>query len=375
MMRLLVEVGLSLYLFSRCRLAWGRGWWQLPVLLWLALMLVPVFLMRRGLVSQSAIEVLMWLGPLWLGYTVLFALSSFGLDLIRLGLGLAGRLIGRDGWGLVPARRVAPAALILSLLLSGYAWHEAHRPRLVRLEIESPRLPPGVDSLRIVHLTDIHLSRYVRRADLERITSLARAARPDLLVVTGDLVDTDMRKRADEAGLLAGIKPRYGAFAVTGNHELYSGESNALDFYRRAGLRLLRGEAVEAGGIIVAGMDDEAFGGRNDREPAARLLRPYRSDPRFVLLLKHRPAPAPGTEGLYDLQLSGHTHGGQFFPGHLFAGLAHQYFQGFYRNPGRGAIYVNRGAGFWGLPMRFLAPPEVLLVELKAGAERLPTLE
>lgn len=369
MMRLLVELGLGLYFFSRCRLAFGGGWWQLPLLIWLALMLGPVYLMRRGLVSQEAIEVLMWLGPMWLCYMVLFVLSSLGLDLARLGLGLAGRFSGHDWWGLLAAKRAVPLALVLSLMLSGYAWYEAHQPRLVHLSIESPRRPPGSEALRIVQLSDIHLSRYVRRAELSRITELARAARPDILAVTGDLVDTDMRGRIEEAKLLAAIQPRYGAFAVTGNHELYSGEGQALDFYRQAGLQVLRGEAVEAGGIIVAGADDEIFGGRNDREPLGRLLSRYQPDPRFVLLLKHRPAPAPNTGGLYDLQLSGHSHGGQFFPGHIFAWLAHKYFYGLYESSGRSAVYVSRGAGFWGMPMRFLAPPEVVLIEIKAPAE------
>lgn len=369
MMRLLVEVGLSLYFFTRCRVAFGGGWWQLPVLLWLSLTLTPMFFMRRGLLSQEAIELLMWVWPVWLCYMVLFVLSTLGLDLSRLGLGLAGRMSGHDWWGLLAAKKAVPVALVLSLLLSGYAWYEAHQPRLTRLEIESPRLPEDRDSLRIVHLTDIHLSRYVRRGELGRIIELAASARPDLLVVTGDLVDTDMSNRAGEAGLLAAIAPPDGAFAVMGNHELYAGEVNSVDFHQRAGLRLLRGEAVEAGGIVVAGIDDEIFDGRSDREAAGPLLARYKNDPRLVLFLKHRPRPAPGTEGLFDLQLSGHTHGGQFFPGHLFALLANDFLYGLYQSPERGAVFVSRGAGFWGMPMRFLAPPEVVLIEIKRPNE------
>lgn len=372
MMRLLVELGLSLYFFARCRVAFGGGWWQLPAALWLGLMLVPMFFMRRGLLPQEAIEILMWLWPIWLGYMVLFVLSSLGLDLARLGLGLAGRLNGQNWWGILTTKKAGQAALLLSLLLSGYAWYEAHQPRLVHQEIESSRLPAGRDSLRIVHLSDIHLSRYVRRADLERITKLAASVQPDLLVVTGDLVDTDLRRRAGEADLLAAIKPPDGAFAVLGNHERYSGEANSIDFHRKAGLKLLRGEAAEAAGIIVAGIDDEAFNGRGDREPAAQLLNRYKNDQRFILLLKHRPGQAPGSDGLYDLQLSGHTHGGQFFPGHLFVKLTNEYLYGLYQPSERSAIFVSRGAGFWGLPMRFLAPPEVVLIEIKRKAASAP---
>ncbi|MDR1044163.1 MAG: metallophosphoesterase [Candidatus Adiutrix sp.] len=368
MMRLLVEAALSLHFFIRLRLAFGGGWWQLPVMLGMALMLLPLAVRGSGgALPASLAEILLFLWPYWLGFLLFFTLCALALDLARLFCGLSGALLGgRSWWNLLRAKRAVPAALLLAVLLAALACYQAYHPRLVRLTLTTSRLPAGVDSFRIVQLTDVHLSRFIGHSDLKRIVDLVREARPDLLAVTGDLVDGDLSNRPEDARLLAEISPRWGAFAVLGNHELYAGESKAEAFCRLAGLRLLRGEAVKTGGLWVAGMDDEAFGGRGDREPPGRLLRALQDDGAFVLFLKHRPRPAPGTEGLFDLQLSGHTHGGQIWPGHYLIKRANGFLYGLDRAPGaRGRIYTSRGAGFWGLPFRFLAPPEVLLIDLR----------
>lgn len=368
MMRFLVEVGFGLHLFVRLRVAFGGGWWQAPVLGWMGLMLLPLLFMRRGLIPAPLLELLLWLWPVWMGFLLLFTFSILSLDFIRLAGGLAGSLAGKSWWGALAARRAVPAALVLAALLCAHSAYMAYHPRLVKVEFSTGRLPDGVKSLRLVQISDVHLSRFIGHGQLKRITDLVASAGPDILLVTGDLVDTDMSRRADDAALLAGIKTSYGAFAVLGNHEWYAGQSNSVKFHQLAGLRLLRGEAVEAGGIVVAGMDDEVFGHRWHREPPEKLLGRYKDDPRFMLFLKHRPQPAPGTDGLFDLQLSGHTHGGQIFPGHVLIKMVNYYLRGSYALSSRSSLYVNSGAGFWGLPYRFLAPPEVTVIDLKAPA-------
>lgn len=370
LMRLLVELSLSIHLFVRLRLAFSGGCWQLPVFLWMGLMMLPVFFMRRGFISAEAMEVLMWAWPVWLGFLVIFMVCAVGLDLARLAGGLAGALAGQSWWGVLASKRAVPAALILAALLTAHSYYQAYHPRLVEVEIFTRRLPQGVDKLRIAQLTDVHLSRFIGHNNLKYMFEAIAKARPDLLVVTGDLVDTDMNGRAGEAELLAALKPRFGSYAVLGNHEMYAGQANALDFHRRAGLRVLRGEAVEAGGLVIAGVDDEIFQGRGDMETAASLLARYQGDPRFVLFLKHRPAPAPGANGLFDLQLSGHTHGGQIFPGHFIIKKFNTYLYGLYSLSDRSILYVSRGAGFWGLPIRFLAPPEITIIDLKSFPEK-----
>ncbi len=364
-MRLLLEVTLSLHFFLRCRAAFGGGWWQLPVLIGLGLLAAPQIFRGRPWLVDSWGEVLASAAPLWSGFLILFLVVAVGLDLARLLTGLAGLVSGRSWWKLLAARRAVPLALILTAALAVHSYYMAYHPRLVRVEVPTAKLPAGEDRLRIVQLTDVHLSRLIGLEDLRRMAGLVREARPDILVVTGDLVDMDMSLRRGEAELLAGLTPRYGSFAVTGNHELYAGEDNALAFFRASGLHLLRGEAVTAGGIVIAGIDDEVFGGRSNHQPADRLLGQHQGDGRFILFLKHRPALAPDTAGRFDLQLSGHTHGGQIWPGHYLIQRVNGFLSGLHAVPGgRGAVYTSRGAGFWGLPMRFLAPPEVTLIEL-----------
>ena len=364
-MRLLIELSLSLHFFIRLRAAFGGGWWQLPVLLWMGLMLIPIFMQGSGLVPRSVMDVLPYVWPLWLGFLLFFTLAAISLDGLRLLTGAAGAVSGHSWWAVLKAKRAVPAALGLALLMSLYSYYMAYNPRLVKVAFQSGKLPEGVDSLRIVHLTDIHLSRFVTNRDLRRIAALAARAEPDILVVTGDLVDTDMKNRQDDALVFTEtIKPRYGSFAVFGNHERYAGEKNSADFYRAAGLRLLRGEAVESGGIVVAGVDDEGFGESANRQPAGQLLRSFKDSGKFVLFLKHRPALAPGTAEVFDLQLSGHTHGGQIWPGHFLIKRVNGVLHGLHYTSSKSAVYTSRGAGFWGLPMRFLAPPEVTLIEI-----------
>jgi predicted MPP superfamily phosphohydrolase len=238
----------------------------------------------------------------------------------------------------------------------------AYHPRLVKVELETAKLPAGVDELRIVQVSDVHLSRHIGREELKSLLDLVEEAAPDLVVFTGDLLDSPVGAAYEqEAALLAGLRPRLGVFAVLGNHETYFGLPAALDFYRRAGLKLLRNQAETVDGLVVAGVDDMTEG-----KDAGRLLTACRDDRRFTLFLKHRPTPAPDVPGRFDLQLSGHTHGGQIWPSHFLAarangGLLH----GLHPAPGQGWIYVSRGAGFWGLPLRFLAPPEITLFKLR----------
>jgi predicted MPP superfamily phosphohydrolase len=295
-------------------------------------------------------------------------MAALGLDLIRLFLLLAGKLAGQAWRPLLAAKKAVPLALLLAFAMTTNSIYMAYHPRLTKIEFPTTKLPAGVDSLRIGLVSDIHLSRFIRCNDLKYMLNLYDGFNLDFLVLTGDVVDTDMTGRMEEAELLAALKPRYGLFAVMGNHERYTGEKNALDFFHRAGVRVLRGEIAEAGGLVLAGLDDESFGGSGDGQTAEKLLSTLQlqGDPRFILLLKHRPALAQGTAGLFDLQLSGHTHGGQIWPAHFLIKKINGALKGLnYDASSRSAVYTTSGAGFWGLPMRFMAPAEVALIELR----------
>ena len=205
---------------------------------------------------------------------------------------------------------------------------------------------------------------------LSRIIGLLERVKPDLVVATGDLVDAQMDRSNNLAAMLATLTPPLGKFAVAGNHEFYAGIRQSGRFLKAAGFKLLRNEAFELKGLLkIVGVDDPA-GRRRYPENSwvgkeERILLTDSESKRFTLLLKHRPRVETESTGQFDLQLSGHTHGGQIFPFNLITGLFYSRQRGFYTLDKGSVLYVNRGTGTWGPPMRFLSPPEVTLIELQ----------
>jgi predicted MPP superfamily phosphohydrolase len=349
------------YIFWRLRAAFGGGWWQIPALLLFAAMIGLVLLSRRPLWTDLP-EPLFKLGYLWLG-CVMVSLSAFlCVDLLRLFLFVAAKVTG--GPFLLTAGRAGILALALSCGLSLYAYWRAMTPVPVFLSLASDKIAAGSAPLRVAAVSDIHLSRFVGPDRLERITRTIAEQSPDILVLLGDIVDMDMRGKEREAALLRGVAPREGAFAVLGNHEAYRGVGQAVDFLRRSGYTVLRNESVPVRGITIAGVDDPALG---SGIPGEKALLQSLDRSRFILFLRHRPGGAAGLAGLHDLQLSGHTHGGQIWPGRLIVGRVHGVRQGLSRvrgTAGESLLYVLNGAGFWGPPMRFGATPEILVIDI-----------
>ena len=192
---------------------------------------------------------------------------------------------------------------------------------------------------------------------------------------TGDLVDGQLDGVEELAEILRGIPAPRGKIAVLGNHEYYAGIGRSIAFTRKSGFMLLRDESVTIDDAVrIAGVDDPAgaqYGRSGGAEEAALLGN--RPDGRFTVLLKHRPQLDPASAGKFDLQLSGHTHHGQLFPFRLLTRLAYPLLAGDHPVPGGGILHVSRGTGTWGPPMRFLAPPEITVVEIeRAGGEEFP---
>jgi predicted MPP superfamily phosphohydrolase len=215
----------------------------------------------------------------------------------------------------------------------------------------------------------MHLGLIVRKHRLEKIVEAMRAEEPDIVVSTGDLVDGQINDLPGLAELLRSIKPPLGKYAITGNHEFYAGKQ-ALVFTEQAGFTILRGKAVNVEGTLnIAGVDDPT-GGRYYGLPKdgveKKLLEGLQQE-EFTLLLKHRPDVSKDTVGLFDLQLSGHTHRGQIFPFRFLTRIFYRHVSGFYKLSGNSDIYVSRGTGTWGPPIRVLAPPEVTVIELLSG--------
>lgn len=363
----LVYGGLHGYLFFKLVRAFplaATGRWLLGAFL-AVVVLLPVAvraLERAG--QEKAACLAAWTGYLWMG-AVFFAFCLFVvLDFWNLAAGGVATVSGQDrsAWTIGP-RPAAFLALGGALLLSGYGVWEATRFETERIVLTSPKLSAPI---RIVQISDVHVGFVVGTDCVGRIVAAVEEARPDLVVSTGDLVDAEIDSLAGPMERLRSLQPRLGKYAVTGNHEFYAGIDQALAFTERAGFTVLRGEGRTVGGVLnLAGVDDAtgisaglapAVGERDALSGLDRGL--------FTVLLRHRPEVPAEAAGLFDLQLSGHTHQGQIFPFSLITRMVFPHHSGDYNLPGGGLLHVSRGTGTWGPPMRFLAPPEITVIDL-----------
>ncbi|RJQ50476.1 MAG: metallophosphoesterase [Nitrospiraceae bacterium] len=306
-------------------------------------------------------------GYLWMGGLFLFISASLVIDVYRLTFRSAGLVLGRDFSSIIPSARTSFfVPVIFSLTTAVYGYFEAKNILTEHVTIRTSKLPDHVSRLKIVQISDVHLGLIVREERLKKIIDQIKLAEPDILVSTGDLVDGLINRLEGLAEMLNELNPAYGKFAITGNHEFYAGLDQAQNFTQRAGFRILRGEGVTVEGTInIAGVDDPAgdIYGLSKNIPEKVLLSGLVNG-RYTILLKHRPLTDRDSAGLFDLQLSGHTHKGQIFPFSLITRLYYPSHAGLSNLPGNSALYVSRGAGTWGPPIRFLAPPEVTVIEL-----------
>ncbi len=320
---------------------------------------------RQGM--ESLARVLAYVGYTWMGFLFLFVAAAFLLDVYRGGIFLVSRATGRPGIkGKISPKTVFFLSLGAALVLGVYAQIEAISVQTEHLVIETPKIPKEVGRLRIVQISDVHLGLIVGKWRLSRIMDAVRAANPDILVSTGDLLDGQIDGIEILAKEFQKIKPPYGKYAVNGNHEYYVGIERAGNFCKSADFTLLRNETIDITGVaVIVGVDDPAANrfGLSGKVTEEQLLSGL-SKERFVLLLKHRPLVTPASKGLFDLQLSGHTHRGQIFPFTLIIKMLYPIDSGLLNLENGAFLYVNRGAGTWGPPMRFLAPPEVTVIDL-----------
>ncbi|MFF9195311.1 metallophosphoesterase [Streptomyces sp. NPDC014779] len=262
-------------------------------------------------------------------------------------------------------RVVSGSAAALAVGTVGYGTYGVLRgPRVKRVTVPLAKLPRAAHGYRIAVVSDIHLGPILGRAHTQRIVDTINATQPDLVAVVGDLVDGSVADLGPAAEPLAGLRSRDGAFFVTGNHEYFSGADAWVDHVRELGLRPLRNARVEIGaGFDLAGVDDVA-GEREGQGPDFGKALGDRDRARTAVLLAHQPIVIDDAvrHGV-DLQLSGHTHGGQLWPGNLVAELANPTVAGLERY-GDTQLYVSRGAGAWGPPVRVGAPSDITVVEL-----------
>ncbi|WP_436737134.1 metallophosphoesterase [Streptomyces sp. BBFR102] len=256
------------------------------------------------------------------------------------------------------------AAVALGTVGAG-AYGVLRGPRLKHVTVPLAKLPRAAHGYRIAVVSDVHLGPILGRAHTQRIVDTVNSAQPDLVAVVGDLVDGSVAELGHAAEPLAQLRARDGSYFVTGNHEYFSGAAEWVDHVRELGLRPLENARVEKAGFDLAGVNDVAGESYGQGPDFARALGD-RDRLRASVLLAHQPIVIDeAVEHAVDLQLSGHTHGGQLWPGNLIAGLANPTVEGLERY-GDTQLYVSRGAGAWGPPVRVGAPSDITIVQLAA---------
>jgi predicted MPP superfamily phosphohydrolase len=367
---LLLYGGMHLYAFLKARRALSPGVGASTVLIiFMVIMMFTPFLVR--VLEREGFDllprVLGYAGYVWMGVLFLFFSAAVAVDIYRFLVYLGGIILHRDLSPIgLSARYAFFTAFALSVLISVWGYFEGLSIRTEHITVRTPKIAKEVGRLRIVQISDVHLGLIVREGRLRRILEKVRAAEPDILLSTGDLVDGQIDHMSDLAAMLGEVGARYGKFAVLGNHEFYAGLDRSLAFTREAGFTLLRGEGRTVSGLInIAGVDDPAGRGFGTaREIPEKALLSSLPAEKFTLFLKHRPLVDETAADLFDLQLSGHSHKGQIFPFTLIIKLLYPVDAGLLRLSGGSLLYVSRGTGTWGPPMRFLAPPEVSVIDL-----------
>jgi len=320
--------------------------------------------------TARAASVFSHIGFLWFALLIPFVACAIVLELYNGILFYGGFLFDADlSDKLISSAHTVLIPCALSIAMTAYGYFEAKKLCIERLTVRTSKLPDGVSKIRIAQISDLHLGVLVKDQILNRVIEIIDDERPDLVVSTGDLVDGVVRHIEHYAERLKAIHPRLGKFAVLGNHEIYGGLKNTTKFIADSGFTLLRGEGTTIENVLnIAGMD---FAGgeakrinKNLPETKEWEVLSALSRDKFTLLLKHRSDIEEKSLGLFDLQLSGHTHKGQIFPISLVILFMFQYISGFTQLFKGSAIYVSRGAGTAGPPIRVFSKPEVTVIDI-----------
>ncbi len=327
--------------------------------------MVPMGLFARGIKRQPLSDRLSWAGLLAMGLFSSLLVLTVLRDLV---LGVAA-LGGVNGGHLTEAS--AQAVPLLALLASLVGFVNARRTaRVVEVEVPIAGLPAGLHGFSIAQLSDIHVGPTIKGRYLQAIVDKVNRLNVDMVAVTGDLVDGSVAQLSAHTAPLAGLRSRHGTYFVTGNHEYYSNAPAWIAELRRLGLTVLLNEHVllrhADASLLLAGVTDftaHHFDERHRSDPVAAIAGAP-ADVGVRLLLAHQPRSAEAAaDAGFDLQLSGHTHGGQFFPWNLFVPLQQPYVAGLHKLRDLW-VYTSRGTGYWGPPKRFGAPSEITRLRL-----------
>jgi predicted MPP superfamily phosphohydrolase len=362
-------------------------------LIWFAFMALPLLLPLHFWIRGHGVKSPFGDLAAWIVFTGIgFSSLLFAMLLLRdvfwtlpklalKGLGQFSRADERGEKGPDPERRgflIRSANLGIvtgSFLLTGQGFYEARRgPQVTEVAVPIRGLPPGLEGFRIAQISDIHVGPTIKRGFVAGVVETVAGLHADLIVLTGDLPDGTVSVLREDAAPLRDLSAPYGKYFVTGNHEYYSGVMAWLGEVERLGFRTLLNEhtlLTRAGEtLLLAGVTDYS-GGRflaSHRSDPAQALSGF-SGPAVKVLLAHQPRSIfDASEAGYDLQISGHTHGGQFYPWNMVVDWVQPYLKGLHLHESTW-IYVNRGTGYWGPPLRLGIPSEITLIRLTKWVE------
>lgn len=334
------------------------GWLVLAV----SYISIPVGVVARSIRAHRAWNLLVWLGLLALGGFSSLLILTLARDLLLL-------LAWPFGAASALAAPTAAGVVVIALLVTAWGLFNARRvAQVVNVDVPLANLPAGLQGFTIVQISDIHVGPTIKHGYLDAIVERVNSLGADVVAITGDLVDGSVQELSRHTAPLARLTARHGSFFVTGNHEYYSNAPAWIAEIRRLGLRVLLNEHVvvthQGAMLVVAGVTDYTA---HHFDPAQR------SDPQQALvgapdtikvLLAHQPRSAhAAADAGFDLQISGHTHGGQFWPWNLFVPLQQPFTAGLNRLRHLW-VYTSRGTGYWGPPKRLGAPSEITRLRL-----------
>lgn len=331
----------------------------------LAVLVLLVLPLRKWL-PHRVLDWVLLADYVWMGFALLLVTCFLAADLVQLILHLAGNTPPvRQGW-------LGKGALGLAVGLGVYALWNGQRPVHVRpVTVYLKKWPAALDGMKLAQLSDIHIGPMLGHEWLQRLVRQVNALHPDLVAITGDLVDGSVADLAEHVEPLRDLHSRLGTFFVTGNHEYYSGVTEWCAFLQTLGITVLRNRHVtltlENSQFDLAGVDDHAshhFPGEGADLQAALA---GRDASRPVILLAHQPVAMHNAAGMgVDLQLSGHTHGGQLWPFRYLVYLQQPVAHGLFQHEADDLqLYVSAGTGFWGPPMRLGTRAEITLLTLR----------
>ncbi len=391
-MAYIYSVLLALHLYVGLRIAPALGLWPgiqaaLCALLAASAIAIPgtlFILRRRGQARSAASQRLMTAGFLMTGFAssllVLTLMRDIGLVVVELASWVVPSAWAQAAWPAAlpgPGRLRELTALAVPLVAATAAFAGlvgARRTAAIRqVDIPIAGLPAALEGFTIVQVSDVHVGNTIGRDYVEAIVDRVNRLQADVVALTGDLVDGTVPQLAHDVDPLGRLQSRFGTFFVTGNHEYYSGAGPWMAEFRRLGFEVLlnRHVVIEKDGakLVIAGVPDYSghhFIESHRSDPAA-AIRGAPEDIGARILLAHQPrSAAAAADAGFDLQLSGHTHGGQFLPWTFFVRLQQPYTAGLERLRSMW-VYTSRGTGYWGPPMRLGAPSEITRIRLVRG--------